>query len=622
MKRQVTPRLLSGGTVVLLAVLSSSCLNFDDQLARCRVGGVWICGGASVGDAGIDDAGSREALTCNRGWCWDHPRPTGVVLESVWGTGPNDVWVAGQLGTLLHFDGLNWQSYNQDARHRFTSICGHDGTVYFGSAASLQLNRLFKWNGTLSEVQGSQSDINQLSCGPSALWLAQEVGGSRMDWATSVITRQFNLTAGTDERCTSVAEDTNGCVMGCMADGTVTPFMRVRGCDGGLEHEVIDDGGLGASFGVRTLWVDPNRGTLAGLTGSRGEIWQRDAGWAPTWSGALNFNKDVYAGAPTSQGSIAVGANGLVVDLTANGAVETYVPSSGNSYHHGVWSPPSGDAWVVGERGCILQRDAGVWVPRSACAVGFEDFSTEPRFAAITENALYERGPDGWAFVKSLTTGQRSFWAFPDGGGYAYLSESRLETPRGVLPVSFDDARRMFVVSEDRVVIARANGTLLDTNLRGSSSVSFDAGVVISSLSGEADGTVWAAGAAGVVLRSSSAGVWTVEDVGLTFDISELALGFGRQWALSGNQLATRQLGMGWTKHTLTQGAFERVVPIDAQTALLFRDDNVSALRVTSGFEVQVIGAPPTRLSGRIVMRGDEVWAAGWEGGLVRFPIR
>ncbi len=610
----------------MLALLASSCLSFEEQLARCRVNGVWICGGQSADggseDGGSTDAGPNEALACNRGWCWDHPRPTGVVLETVWGSGPNDVWIGGQLGTLLHFDGTKWDSYNQDARHRFTSICGHDGSVYFGSAATLQLNRLFKWNGALNEVQGSRDDINNLACGPSALWMAQEVGGSRMSWATSAITRQFTLTAGTDERCTSVAEDDTSCVVGCMSGGTVTPFVRLRGCDGGVEHEVIDDGGLGTSFGVRSLWLDSNRGMLAGLPGAQGQIWQRDAGWAPAWAGTPTFNKDVYAGAPTAQGSIAVGANGLVVEFTANGAVESTVASSGNSYHRGVWSPPSGEAWVVGERGCILERDAGVWVPRSACAVGFEDFSTEPRFAAITDDALYERGANGWAFVKSLTTGQRSFWAYPDGGGYAYLSADRLETPAGVLPVSFNDARRMFVVSEERVVIARANGTLLDTDLRGKAPVSFDAGVLISSFSGEADGTVWAAGSAGVVLRSTVAGVWTPEDVGLTGDISELALGFGRQWALSGNRLATRQLGAAWTQHTLTQGAFERVVPIDAQTALLFRDDNTAALEVKSNFVVREIGAPPTKLGGRIVVRGDEVWGAGWEGGLVRFKVR
>ncbi len=606
----------------MVALLASSCLEFDAQLARCRVAGVWICGDQFVDGGTADAGGDGEALACNRGWCWDHPRPTGVVLETVWGTGPNDVWVAGQLGTLLHFDGTKWNSYNQDARYRFTSSCGHDGSVYFGAAASGMLNRLFQWNGALNEVPNSRDDINQLSCGPSALWMAQEVGASRMSWANSAITRQFTLTAGTDERCTGVAEDGNNCVVGCMSGGTVTPFVRLRGCDGGVEHEVIDDGGLGASFGTRALWNDSNRGMMAGITGERGQLWQRDAGWSPAWSGALSFNKDVYAGAPTAQGSIAVGANGLVVELTANGPVESSVPSSGNSYHRGVWSPSSGDAWVVGDRGCILERDAGVWVPRSACAVGFEDFSTEPRFAAITDNALYERGADGWVFVDDLPTGQRSFWAYPDGGGYAFLSATQLSTSAGTLPVSFNDAQRMFVVSEGRVVIARANGTLLDTDLRGKAPVSFDAGVVINSLSGEADGTVWAAENSGVVLRSNSAGEWMTEDVGLTGDISELALGFGRQWALSGSQLATRQLGAAWTKHTLVQGAFERVVPIDAQTALLFRDDNNTALEVKANFVVKEIGAPPTMLRSRIVVRGDEVWAAGWEGGIVRFKVR
>lgn len=34
--------------------------------------------------------------------------PTTVALRSVWGTGPTDVYAAGDEGVLLHFDGAAW----------------------------------------------------------------------------------------------------------------------------------------------------------------------------------------------------------------------------------------------------------------------------------------------------------------------------------------------------------------------------------------------------------------------------------------------------------------------------------------------------------------------------------
>ena len=34
--------------------------------------------------------------------------PTTESLHGVWGSGPKDVWVVGDAGTILHFDGATW----------------------------------------------------------------------------------------------------------------------------------------------------------------------------------------------------------------------------------------------------------------------------------------------------------------------------------------------------------------------------------------------------------------------------------------------------------------------------------------------------------------------------------
>ena len=43
------------------------------------------------------------------GTMWSNvPRQTTEPLNALWGSGPSDVWAAGNSGTLLHYDGKAW----------------------------------------------------------------------------------------------------------------------------------------------------------------------------------------------------------------------------------------------------------------------------------------------------------------------------------------------------------------------------------------------------------------------------------------------------------------------------------------------------------------------------------
>lgn len=123
------------------------------------------------------------------------------------------------------------------------------------------------------------------------------------------------------------------------------------------------------------------------------------------------------------------------------------------------------------------------------------------------------------------------------------------------------------------------------------------------------------------MLRSTAAGTWSAENTGLTGDVSEVAIGFGRVWAVAGVKVATRLLGGGtWSTSAPLEVTYWRVVPVSADAALLFRDpnNNERAARIDSTFTTSPSAAPPTALSGRIERRGNELWAIGYEGGLVR----
>ena len=610
---------------LLAAALLCSCLDFDTRLANCRDGGVWICGAP---DAGAIDGGGGgtfdgpAGLVCNRDWCWDHPRPTGITLTAVWGTSASDIWVAGDLGTVAHFDGSTWTSQVRDPLLNVKSICGHGSDVYFGGEVYQgTIDRLHKWNGSWSTVDGTRENIFQLQCGTSNLWMAQPFGVSAMPWGAASPSVRYH--SGGGEFCAAVAETgPEACVMACGSGGVVAPpYAHIRTCDGGLEYELVDtDGGLGDTFHPLTLWTDPNLGVLAGISSTSGQIWQRDASWGALWTGV--GPGDIYAGAAYDGGSIAVGGFGRVVEVGASGVTSAMnIQTSGNSYLYGVWAPPSGDAWVVGERGCILQRQGATWVPRSGCAVGFEDVASVPQLFGVTIDGLWGRTDAGWTKVKSLPPGQVALWERPDGGGFAHLTADSLSSNAARLPLTLSGATGMYVASDQRVVIRTAGKQLIDTNLIDGARITFDAGVSLSTLTGNAqDGTVWAAGERGTVLRSETPGSWIAESSGVTTDIGDLSVGFGRVWVLSGDTLATRTSSGAWSSTVLNEGAFTRVLALDADSALLMRGIE-AAVRINASFLTTPLSPPPTDLTGALFLRGDEVWGVGFYGGVVRFRV-
>ncbi|MDP2208489.1 MAG: hypothetical protein Q8K98_06915 [Bacteroidota bacterium] len=53
----------------------------------------------------------------------EHSANSGSMLQTVWGSSPNDIWAAGG-GTLFHYDGLKWTKQQMDPRDGFYHIHG------------------------------------------------------------------------------------------------------------------------------------------------------------------------------------------------------------------------------------------------------------------------------------------------------------------------------------------------------------------------------------------------------------------------------------------------------------------------------------------------------------------
>src|SRR5712664_2440221 len=70
-----------------------------------RGSNAWALCLASVSASALADG------LCRQSWCWQSPLPLGTTLLGVWGSSPDDVWVTGDAGTLLHWDGNTWVSF-------------------------------------------------------------------------------------------------------------------------------------------------------------------------------------------------------------------------------------------------------------------------------------------------------------------------------------------------------------------------------------------------------------------------------------------------------------------------------------------------------------------------------
>src|SRR5262245_41686933 len=45
---------------------------------------------------------SCPGLRTGGGWCWENPLPQGTSLFGAWSAGPDDLWMVGGGGTILH----------------------------------------------------------------------------------------------------------------------------------------------------------------------------------------------------------------------------------------------------------------------------------------------------------------------------------------------------------------------------------------------------------------------------------------------------------------------------------------------------------------------------------------
>jgi hypothetical protein len=276
-------------------------------------------------------------------------------LRTVWGTGPNDVWAAGDKGTVLHFDGHAWTRMPSGTEQDLTSITGTSPTnVYITAQQGAVLHWDGKdWHQVLGEtlLDGGQTTtlFHVWSTGPSDVWAVGigtgDDGGYLRRWNGTIWETQYIPGSSS--------------LWGVGGTGPTDVWM-VGNSEKGDGYVIHGDGKHFDANGykgpqARSVWA-----------AKPDDVWV-----APTSGPLQHWNGTAWAAAATPEGSWcrvsgsgpddvwAVGMDGITIHF--RGGAWTKVPSGTNQIIWSVWSQSPTSAWAVGNHGTILLWNGSTW---------------------------------------------------------------------------------------------------------------------------------------------------------------------------------------------------------------------------------------------------------------------
>lgn len=282
--------------------------------------------------------------SCGAEWCAVGGVPTQVTLSAVWGSSSADVWVAGEGGTLIHWDGAAWSTAASGTETALRALAGT-------SARDVWAGGL---DGTILHFDGSSWSAKQKSgspwsfaVGPDARPVYALLALPKQLWAGGSGSRAFDGTAWTEPH-----------------HGSHLPTMAIWGQDTSSLWEVGVQGlvnrwdghhwqRLGADYGPNYFGVWGSSPSDVWVVGSAGSIvrWSGDKS-VPVASGTKN---DLYAVHGFGERDVwAAGAAGTI--LHWQGTAWALATSPSPNALLGAWGSSASDIWLVGENGVVLHH--------------------------------------------------------------------------------------------------------------------------------------------------------------------------------------------------------------------------------------------------------------------------
>jgi hypothetical protein len=346
-------------------------------------------GGSDAGpDAGPPRDAGFPADLCINTWCWDHPRPVGLVtLRTVFELSHEDVWVAGGFGNLLHFDGKQWQQIPTGVTTALNHVWAYDhwSVWVVGAAGSI-----FEWDGTelVHHDAGVGSDLRSVAgLNPNDVWITGNNGlvlhWDGQEWSKPVIIEPsgdlYTLDFWSPTRAFAMGEfglELNG--MNWSQVPQPPDAGRIYATWAPSPSEIWAVGDLGGLY--RNLTSDLADGggwdvLDSGTTDTVNAVWSLgpDHSFWGSFNGGLWENDNGSVTEPSTQRISAIHGradndvwavgNGTLLHRSVAGAYfDNLMPSTDWNYNiESVAVLPSGLAYAVGDTHAVMVRDAGVW---------------------------------------------------------------------------------------------------------------------------------------------------------------------------------------------------------------------------------------------------------------------
>lgn len=264
-------------------------------------------------------------------------------INVIRGRSASDVWVAGAVGTVAHFDGTSWtrsEVGTQDSQHVLWLLDA--GEVSLGSIERIYTRGLGA-GGADGGPSGADAGVSaggwsrrEIAPPPgfgNALTAGWAAPGSKSLWlaATSALWRLRLTPSSTFEIVPGVPSSV------C----SVIPCERMRSLHG---------------TSAATLWAVGDVGSAVRITGADGD--------SPTATPLNTLAWSVLSGvwAASDTDVWAVGGSGTIRHYTGNMPLWDVVPDvPTNQNLNAVWGTSSSDVWAVGNAGVVLHYDGATW---------------------------------------------------------------------------------------------------------------------------------------------------------------------------------------------------------------------------------------------------------------------
>jgi hypothetical protein len=279
---------------------------------------------------------------------------TAESLHALWGSARDDVWAAGEAGTILHFDGERWTAMNSHSVRNLLSITGSGRADVWAVGEDVVLH----FDGsTWTEVLTDMDELllSSWSAGPNDVWAAGlatdvDLGIVRhwngADWEVAIATSARTLWRiwGTEAGDMWTGGTSSGGA-GFLAHGDAGRFGKLA-YDGASPRAIW-------GTGSDDVWIVPYEGDLEHWNGtSFRSVPGRSAMTLLGMHGTSSL--DVWS----------VGLAGTIQHW--DGATWSRSAANTDASLFGIWASATDDAWAAGGDGTLVHWNGATWQPPAA----------------------------------------------------------------------------------------------------------------------------------------------------------------------------------------------------------------------------------------------------------------